>query len=1120
MMHTMLAIRTHFSVGESVLTPEKAVEEAVAIGQSVVAITDTMSVTGMIDFSTRARKADIRPLIGTRLRLTDAPEWRPEKGEKKKHMPRVYYLTVYPRTEAGMKAIYRLLTLANSEDRFYYVSKLGFADLYKELDTLDPGDLVVVYGDEQSVLEHPQIHEIAGRIDRLVDHRFAALMPVNTPYHGRCNLVARELCDAGLAKPLVLRPVLYGIEDYPAVLDIIGGVMDNASITDGWFKMRFAQNLKPLKPSDMTEEVKAAALHLSKRGVGLSDAVVLFREGLRNTEELVSLIGFEWTKQPVSLPVMAPDEFSAVISECKKGWAERFSAQVFGHAPSREELEKVYKPRLKYELEILRKLDFSGYFLLVQDIVRYAKSNDILVGPGRGSVGGSLVAYLMGITECDPIRFELLFERFINPERIDLPDADLDFMSERRHEVVEYLVMKYGEKRVAGVSNFGTLQAASAIRDIAKVVNIPSQDASVSKFTPKLHGANVPLPECAAKVPEIGKFAEKYDVAWDIMVRLEGTIRNFSQHAAGIVVGGVDLEERAVIERRKEGSVVCWDKRMVEEQGLVKVDILGLRTLDLIALTLGYIRERHGKRVDLSRIPLDDPKVLDNFAKARTTGIFQFESSGMRSLLRKIAASGIITFEDITAATALYRPGPMESGMMDSFHLRKSGMESVNYDHPLMEPILKTTFGVIVYQEQVMQISRVIAGYSGAEADKLRKIMGKKLPEEMRKERSKFVEGCVATIQCNDEWAGALFDKIEGFAGYGFNRSHSIEYTLISYQAMWLKTNFPVEFYAAGLTLMDTDKLPGLIADAEAFGVEIDMPDINLSTDRFEILTDTRVIIPFQRIKGVSEKTAEAILTARKAGAFKNKADFVSRVERRRCNISHQDKLDRVGAFARIEPGQRPAKDPSRTPDQIELIPGLISAHVQVQRDMNTCKLTREAIADNVSAYTTRYGLSGEHPDGLVLPPSFPKTPRFMVVLDSPDRNDEGNGVIYGSGTITEALEAANTDRSDAFITAMIRRPKVGGRITQPELDRYRSYLDRELEILKPPLVVLLGTNAVRGFFPDFKGKVSDAAGKVIYDRDRDMNFVIGFNPGEIWHDPSKQDLLNKVFQVAAEIIN
>ncbi len=1117
-MHSILAARTDFSIGESILTAEKLVDIALETGAKAVAITDTMSVTGMIDFTNRAVKNSIKPIIGVRLRLSENPTWRPAKGEKKKHMPPEHFLTAYVLTEEGLRAVYRLLTKANGPDRFYYTAKLGYEDLWEELKALGAGHLAFHLGETHGVIMRSDAETIVETLADFVhpEYVFAPLVPVNTPYFGAVNARSLAFINAGKARPLVIRPAFY--EDGAAdAHEVIGAIANGNRVSDPWHKSTHNRDFSVLSAADLVENCKTAAKHLTDRGLGACGPH--FTQGLKNTDWLVAQVTYQWQKQPVSLPEMAPDEFAKVVEECKKGFAQRFGQEVFGHKPTKEELVEVYKPRLMYELDILRKLSFSGYFLLVQDVVQFAKREGILVGPGRGSVGGSLVAYLMGITDCDPLRFGLLFERFINPERLDLPDADLDFMSERRHEIIGYLIDKYGEKRVAGVSNFGRLAAASAIRDVSKAFQIPEKDFAVSKFVPKLHGANVPLPQCAEQVAEIGEFSDKYPAHWSIMERLEGTIRNMSQHAAGIVVGGVDIEERAVIERRKgDSAVVCWDKRIVEDQGLVKMDILGLSTLDLIALVLDYIRERHGKRINLMKIPLDDEAVLKNFAEGLTVGVFQFESPGMRKLLRELGKDGLITFDDITAATALYRPGPMESGMMDSYYRRKQGNESVDYDHPLMEDVLRETYGVIVYQEQVMKISQVIAGYSGADADKLRKIMGKKLPEEMKKERGKFVDGCVATINCEPNWAGALFDKIEGFAGYGFNKSHSVEYTLISWQSMWLKTHYPVEFFAAALTLLDEDRLPAVLRDAKRFGIDVNMPDINLSSGRFEILTDVRLSIPFQRIKGISSTATKAILEARAAGPFANKADFLDRVNKSKCNIKVQTALDLVGAFSRIEPGQTNPDDPSRIRDQLELLPGLIVANVPVQRDLDSSKQSKQEIAAVVDEY--RAELSE---DGLMVQPLFGKKARFMIITDAPNNPEEQEGQIsYGkaSAPVIDALAAHNFTREDVYWTAMLKRPKAGKQPSPDEIRMYWPYLEREIKILEPPVIVLLGSSVLRKFIPDFKGKASDEAGKVIYSKEWDANLVVGFSPGELYYAPEKIELLENVFASVVDLID
>lgn len=1124
-MHNILAARSNFSIGQSILTVERLIDEAKAVGAGAVALTDDMTVTGMIDFTKRAQKAGVKPIIGCRLRLTDDVAWRKTKESKK--APRDWFVTWYARTEKGLQALYRLLTLAHSEERFYMVPKLGFDDFFAALDSVTGDDVIIASSDVYSVGLHKSAREILARIsDALsLSNVFLTLTPVNTPLYDTLNARAIELAGKLGLPFLISRPVLYGrAEGADAAHEIMGAIASNTSIHKLWHKELHIRDFKPLTEAETLAEVKAMGERLiQKRRIDKDQVLCALRNGMEMTRRLPGLISYEWTKQPPSLPKMAEDEFKALYAECQKGWKTRFSRQVFGHLPGAEELSNSYVPRLKYELSVLQKLNFSGYFLLVQDVVRFAKSNGILVGPGRGSVGGSLVAYLMGITDCDPIRFDLLFERFINPDRLDLPDADLDFMSERRHEVVQYLTDKYGADRVAGVANFMALGTASSIRDVSRVLDMPEAEYRCSKYAPKEHGAIVPLAESAEKVSEIAAFRDKYEEVWAICLHLEGVMRNLGQHAAGIVVAGCDLTERAFIDRRKGGEgTVNWDKRIVEDQGLIKMDILGLSTLDLIDLTMKYIRQRHSKKVNLATVPLDDATVLELFAKGRTTGVFQFESGGMRRLLRELGKDGDISFEDITAATALYRPGPMESGMMDSYWKRKQGLEYVEYDHPLLEPILKPTFGVWVYQEQVMQTAVAICGYTAADADKLRKIMGKKLPEEMAKERGKFVAGAIKTVGCEEDWAERLFDKIEGFAGYGFNKSHSVEYALISYQSAYLKTYFPVEFYAAALTLMDDDKLPALLADAKIQGISVEPPDVNLSTGRFEILTDLRLSIPFSRVKGLSMRAAEAITTARGRAPFKSKEDFVERVNRRLINSAKVDALDRIGAFASIEPETPAATHPSRVRDQIELIPGLITEAAPIDRDMRmNDRFAVRQLKEMILEYREKLS-----EDGAPVIPAMNGKNRIMVVFDAPSTgkySEESSGhMARGDGFAWQAASKSMGEVGfsirDCYVTALLKRPKAGKVITADEIALYEPYLRQEIDLLKPPVIVALGSTALRWFLPDFKGKASEAAGKIVYLKEFDANLVVGFSPGEIWHDPDKQETLNEVFASAMRL--
>lgn len=1122
-MHTMLASRSDFSLGESILSAKSLIAQAQAAGQTAVAMTDTMSVTGLVDFSTKAKDAGIKPIIGARLRISENALWRPNKDlkEKKKDMPKAYFLTYYVRSEAGMKALFRLLSRANDEQHFYYTSKLNWEEVYAEVKDLTGADYALVLGDEQGIYQHCDFEAIMDQIRLLKVSAYLPIVAVNTPYYGTINLRSIELHQQYALPLLAIRPTLYGEGDADAQ-DIMAAVCENTKASDGWFRSRHSRDLHPMNLQDFVAAAVKCGDHLSKRGV--TGAGTFIAKALKETDAFVDAVTYQWSKQAPSLPKLAADEFKAVVAECQTGFIERFKRPMFGHIPTVEERMNVYLPRLKYELGVLEKLGFSPYFLTVQDIVRYAKSNGILVGPGRGSVGGSLVAYLMGITDIDPIRFGLLFERFINPERLDLPDADLDFMSERRHEIVAYLIQKFGADRVAGVSNFGTLGAASAMRDVGRVMGLPERDYSVSKFVPKNHGQSVDLPTARAEVSEIADFAAKHATIWPIMEKLEGSIRNLSQHAAGVVVAGAPLTEFAVVEKRKEDAVVNWDKRVIEEQGLVKIDLLGLTTLDVIGLACQYVKEGTGEELAMNEIPLDDPAVLKAFAEGKTTGVFQFESGGMKKLLRDLGSlTGTVTFDDITACTALYRPGPMESGMMDAFAKRKRGDESVEYIHPNTKSYTEETYGILVYQEQVMKVAQTVAGYTGPEADKLRKIMGKKLPEEMAKQRQKFVDGCVATVGADPRWADELFTQIEGWAGYGFNKSHAAAYSLISYQAMYLKVNHPLEFYAATMTMLGEDKLLGLMRDAKSQGVIISFPDINKSSTRFELVRHfNEIVIPFQRIKGISIKTAEAILKARDAGPFTSKDDFISRVEKRACNSRSQENLNLVGAFASIERAQPSANDQSRIKDQIELLPGLVSSYVPVTREMHRDKTTREAILDLVDEYRVKHGPGGGA-DGLPCKPHFGRSAKIMVVTDSPNAEEEAMGsmgMARSYGAVMDAMMDADFTMQDVYWTSIIKRPKSGKQTSAEEISTYKPYFDRELEMLKPTVIVLLGSQSVRQFIPAFKGKVSDLAGDVLYFKDLDANVVIGFNPGEIWHAPEKQDNMNKVFAVVKELLS
>jgi DNA polymerase-3 subunit alpha len=692
----------------------------------------------MVDFSNKAKKAGIKPIIGCRLWVYDDPTYRkPSKASGEKEKPNPFYaLKVYVIDETGVKSLLKLLSRALTPEYFYYHARCGLDDV------LALEGVAVSTGDMFGLFHHDDHLAILKKLGSKFgwDKTFVELVPINTPLFDTLNARAIQAATDANAKTLVTYPTLYKERDDADTLEVLNCITTNTQMSVAYRPKQFIKDFAFGKPEDLLERVKEAAKRVSIWNKVSSPAH--WANGVKNIEVLAGMCNYEFKKQEVCLPKMADNEFVTLGKKCIEGWKHRFTTPVLGYLPPAS-LMPVYKERLEYELGVLKKMGFSGYFLLVEDLVRWAKNNDVIVGPGRGSSGGSLVAYLLGITDVDPIRFNLLFERFINPERLDLPDADLDFMSSKRHLVVEYLTEKYGKDHVAGISNYSSLASASALRDAGRVFGMNGLDLVATKLVPKEHGQSFTLTESANVVPELEKFRDTNPEIWKHALKLEGVMRSFGQHAAGVIVAGKPLIERAVVETRGESPVVNWDKRVVEDFGLIKMDLLGLSTLDTLDICRTYVKERHGITIDYLKLPLDDKLTMDAFSRGDTTGVFQLESSGMKNLLRNLAKGGALTFEDITAATALYRPGPMDSGLMDDFVAIKQGYKSISYDHPNLENALKDTYGVIVYQEQVMQAARDLAGYSMAEADKLRKIIGKKQKDEMAEQKGKFVAGAM-----------------------------------------------------------------------------------------------------------------------------------------------------------------------------------------------------------------------------------------------------------------------------------------------------------------------------------------------------------------------------------------
>ena len=574
---------------------------------------------------------------------------------------------------------------------------------------------------------------------------------------------------------------------------------------------------------------------------------------------------------------------------------------------------QVYVDRLNFELDIIIQMGFPGYFLIVMDFIQWAKSNGVPVGPGRGSGAGSLVAYVQKITDLDPLEYDLLFERFLNPERVSMPDFDVDFCMDGRDRVIEYVAEKYGRNAVSQIITFGSMAAKAVIRDVARVQGKSYGLADrLSKMIPFEVGMTL---EKAYEQEEILRDFIKVDEEaaeiWEMARKLEGVVRNVGKHAGGVVIAPTKLTDFSPIYCDEEGGglVTQFDKDDVESAGLVKFDFLGLRTLTVIDWALKTINRDRAKvdepPLDIAFIPLDDKPTYQLLQKAETTAVFQLESRGMKELIKKLKPDCL---EDLIALVALFRPGPLQSGMVDDFINRKHGRAELAYPHSDyqyegLKPVLAPTYGIILYQEQVMQIAQVMAGYTLGGADMLRRAMGKKKPEEMAKQRGGFIEGC-ANNNIDGDLAGNIFDLVEKFAGYGFNKSHSAAYGLVSYQTAWLKTHYPAPFMAAVLSadMHNTDKVVILIEEIRSMKLRLDAPDVNASEFKFTVNDEGRIIYGLGAIKGVGEGPVEAITEARQDGPFTDLFDFCARVDLKRINKRTLDGLIRSGALDRLGP--------------------------------------------------------------------------------------------------------------------------------------------------------------------------------------------------------------------------
>ena len=874
-MFVHLHVHTEYSLLDGAARIVKLVEKAQKLGMPAVAITDHGSMYGVIDFYKAAKQSGIKPILGCEVYVAPRSRFQKEPGRDDFK----YHLVLLAKNLQGYRNLMKLVTAGYLEG-FYYKPRVD-----RELLSKYNEGLIAL-----SACMAGEIPELllAGEEERALQ---AALWYRDTFGPGNFYL---ELQDHGLADqkelnqkllklgektgiPLVATNDVHYLERSDAAAhDVLLCIQTGKSVEDP-NRLKFEGSEFYFKDAEEMKET----FHTFPSEV------------LENTLRIAAEVELDFSFDrmhlpPYDIPPSYRDAGEYLRALCYEGLAQKYP-----------QVTTELKERLDYELDVINKMGFAGYFLIVWDFVRFAHKNGILVGPGRGSAAGSLVAYALSITNIDPLRYGLLFERFLNPERVTMPDIDIDFCYERRDEVIRYVVEKYGEDRVAQIITFGTMAARLAVRDVGRALNFSYGETDrIAKMIPFEPGMNIDRAlEMNKELAELYKNEERIRLLVDTSRALEGLPRHASTHAAGVVISGEPLVEHVPMQKTADNTVVTqFPMNILEELGLLKMDFLGLRTLTIMGEALRQINMRRGEneKLRLENIPLDDARTYELLSQGETAGVFQLESRGMRSVLRELRPS---KFEDIIAVVALYRPGPMEQ--IPVFIESKHGQKPIKYLHPDLEQVLKETYGVIVYQEQIMEVAARMAGFTLGQADLLRRAIGKKKKEILDEQRLIFVQGVVKKGYPK-KLGEDLYDLIVKFASYGFNKSHAAAYALIAYQTAYLKANYPLEFMAALLTgvMSSSEKVALYIADCRRQGIEILPPDVNESDVNFTVVGEKRIRFGLAAVKNVGRAAIETIIATReKEGKFTGLQDFCNKVDLRTCNRKVVESLIKSGAF-------------------------------------------------------------------------------------------------------------------------------------------------------------------------------------------------------------------------------
>ncbi len=879
---------SEFSILDGALSTASLVEAAYQNKMPAVALTDHGNIFGAVSFFKQAKEKDIKPILGCEVYM--APGSRFEKKPDHKG-PNHFHLILLVKDEKGYKNLCQLITQSYLEG-FYYRPRID-----KELLAQFSEGLIGFSGCLKGEVSYFLMEGMEDRAEEAA-LEYASLFDKEDFYI--------ELQDHGLEEQKAIRPLLirlaqklglpliatndahYLSKEDSEAQDILLCIQTNKKVTDE-DRIRFRTNEFYFKSS--------------------SEMIELFAdtpEAIKNTSRVAAKCHFEFPFSGYFLPQFQPPQETALADYFEHVVREGFQSQKrdLEKRKREEEFQELigkYEKRLDEEVQLVNKMGFEGYFLIVWDLIQMAKKNNIPVGPGRGSVAGSLLAYSLGITDINPLEYDLLFERFLNPERISLPDIDIDFCGRRRDEVIAYVTRKYGRDNVCQIITFGTMAARQVVRDVGRALEVPLPEVDrIAKMIPPF-GPDASIEGALKNIPQLREMRDKDSKIahmLDIALKLEGQVRHPSIHAAGIVIAPKPLVEFMPLYQSVKGEITTqFPMQDIEAIGLLKMDLLGLRNLTVIQDTVELVKKETGEEIDLKHIPLDDEDTFEVFQSGNTDGVFQFESQGMKDLLRNFKPE---SFRDLIALNALYRPGPLKSGMTDEFIKRKNHPERVSYELPELEPILKETQGLIVYQEQVMQIATELAGFSMAEADILRKAMGKKETAMMKAQKQRFIQGAKKKGFTQAK-ANKIFEQINYFAGYGFNKSHSTAYAYLAYRTAYLKAHYPVNFLAALLTSEAergaTPQVVKYINECEEMGIKVLPPDINESDLNFMVVKGA-IRFGLSAIKNVGEAAVRAIIQTRgKKGRFTSPFDICEHVDPKVVNRKVIESLIKAGAF-------------------------------------------------------------------------------------------------------------------------------------------------------------------------------------------------------------------------------